>query len=93
MAGPAVGVAWTPVPATGGFVTPIHQQIQDQVTQVLGEIPPGKETIAAVTIRTGRGVNLAFAHKIDDHWKVAAWVGKSGWNAPVEGGAAVTFIK
>lgn len=90
---PTAGVAWVPVVEGPTPTTPISQQIQDQVARVLGTIPPGKSTIAAVTVATGSGFNLAFAHKVDDQWKVAAWVGKSGWDQPISGGASLTFVK
>lgn len=83
-------VAWQPAGALG---VSIHQQIQDQVAKALGDIPPGRSTIAAVSVTTGAGINLAIAHKVDDKWKVAAWVGKSGWDKPIEGGASITFTQ
>jgi len=64
----------------------IHRQVQ----LLLNSLPAGR-TRAMVSIETRSGVNLAVAHKFDDHWAVEAWVGKSGWDKPVAGGAMLVF--
>ena len=65
----------------------ISASIQRQVAAALTAIPAGKRgaLLAAVT---ERGVNLVVAHKVNDNWHVAAWLGKSGWDRPIEGGVA-----
>jgi hypothetical protein len=84
-----------PVPFGGVVVAPssaIHLDIKRQVAQVLEGVEPG-ETMAVVNVRTGSGVNLAVAHKFNDEWQVDLWVGKSGWDKPIEYGATLSFSR
>lgn len=87
----------------GGVVTvptqAVHIDIQDQVMKSLAGVGAGK-TMAVVNVQTGKGMNLAIAHRetVEDgflkgEWTVATWVGKSGWNAPVVGGATVAWSR
>lgn len=69
----------------------IAQSIQTAVKKSLGELPPDAKG-AIVGVATARGVNIAVAYKLDKGWDVAAWVGKSGWDQPIEGGVVVQKI-
>lgn len=83
-------------PAIPGVVTvpakSIHIDIRREVAKVLEGVDPG-ETMAVLNVQTGRGINLALAHKFNDEWQVDLYVGKSGWQSPVEGGVTVSFSR
>lgn len=84
-----------PVPFAGVVRVPakaVHIDIQKQVATLLAGVPQG-QTMAVVNVVTGAGVNLAIAHKAGKHWTVGMYVGKSGWDQPIEGGASVAFSR
>lgn len=68
----------------------ISDALKAQVALVLAEVPADK-TGAIVGIKTARGGNLAFAYRINGVLQVAAWVGKSGWDQPIDRGVAVKW--
>ena len=70
----------------------VHQTIKQQVDDALRGVKEGK-TMAVLTVKTGAGANLAIAHKINDHFEVVSWIGKSGWQKPIEGGVSVSFSR
>lgn len=80
----------------GGVVTvpasSVHLDIKRQVAQALEGVKPG-QTMAVLNVRTGAGVNLALAHRLNNAWTVEMYIGKSGWLAPVTGGATVSFSR
>lgn len=90
-----VGINGATVPLQGVVTmapSSIHLDIREQVAKSLAGVPDGK-TMAVVNVTTKAGVNLAIAHKFNDHWMVDLYVGKSGWQSPVEGGATVAFSR
>lgn len=70
----------------------VHQSIKSQVDAALKGVKEGK-TMAILTVKTGSGLNLAVAHKLNDHFEVVSWVGKSGWQKPIEGGVSVSYSR
>lgn len=62
--------------------------LKSEVHRVLAEIPEGKNG-AFVGVATESGMNIVVAHRVNDHWTVAGWFGKSGWSQPISGGAFV----
>jgi hypothetical protein len=90
------------VPFAGVVTVPreaVHIDIAEQVQKALAGVADGK-VMAVVNVQTGKGMNLAIAYreKVADgiwkgSWTVGAYVGKSGWNAPVEGGATVAWSR
>jgi hypothetical protein len=66
---------------------PIASSLKSRVHQALAEIPDGKQG-AIVGIATEKGVNLVVAHRANDRWMVASWIGKE-WGGAVTGGAFV----
>ena len=70
----------------------VNFDIHDQVMKSLEGVPAG-QTMAVVRIQTGQGVNLAIAHKFNDAWSAEVFIGKSGWQAPISGGAQVVFSR
>lgn len=80
-----------PAGESGVAVTPpalISGQLKAQVAALLADVPADKHG-AIVGVATEAGVNLAFAYRVDNRLQVAAWVGKSGWAAPVSGGVTL----
>ena len=82
---PIVGVVTVPARA-------VHFDIQQQVATMLQGVAPGR-TMAVLNIPTSKGINIAVAHKFNDHWSTALWIGKSGWDAPPEGALTVAFSR
>ena len=86
----------TPVPFGGVVTVPqssVHLDIQRHVAQMLEGVPEGR-TMAVVSILTDKGLNLAVAHKFNQAWSTALWVGKSGWDKePLAGGVTVSFSR
>ena len=85
----------TSVPLTGVVTVPttsVHLDIQEQVRKSLAGLPTG-QTMAVLNVTTKSGVNLAVAHKFNEHFEVVSWIGKSGWQKPVEGGVSVSFSR
>lgn len=79
-------------------VTIVHQpevsiaaSIQNAVKKTLGDLPADAKG-AIVGVATTKGLNIAVAYKLEKGWDVAAWVGKSGWDQPLEGGVVVQKI-
>jgi hypothetical protein len=82
----------------------VHVDIHDQVMKSLRrDVEPG-HSLAMVSITTDRGVNLAFAHKeraengvFEGDWVVESYIGKSGWDQPLNkgwgGGVQVMWSK
>lgn len=70
----------------------VHQSIRSQVDNALRGVKEG-QTMAILTVKTGAGANLAVAHRIGEDWTVAAFVGKSGWQSPIEAGVSVSFSR
>lgn len=85
-----------PVPF-GGVVTvaqpeiAIAPSIRKAVADTLGTLPPDAKG-AIVWVATARGMNLAAAYKLSSGWEIGAWVGKSGWQSPLDGGVMVQKI-
>lgn len=93
----------TQTPFAGVVTVPaesVHQSIKEQVAATLQGVKAGK-TMAVLSIKTGSGANLAIAHRdtFDSgilkgtEWEVVSWVGKSGWQKPVNGGVSVAFSR
>lgn len=97
MTSPGQSSPRSPVAPLGGVAivtqpnVSIAASIQSAVRQTLGELPEDAKG-AIVGVATKRGVNIAVAYKLDKGWDVAAWVGKSGWDQPIEGGVVVQKI-
>jgi hypothetical protein len=70
----------------------VHQSIKSQVEDALRGVKDGK-TMAILTVKTGAGANLAVAHKINEQWEAIMFVGKSGWQQPIQGGVSVTYSR
>lgn len=78
----------------------VHQTIKEQVDAALKGVKEGK-TMAVLNVKTGSGLNLAVAHRIPvesgilkgGEWEIVTWVGKSGWQKPIEGGVSVSFSR
>jgi hypothetical protein len=82
-------------PVPGVVVVPakaVHIDIQQEVATMLKGIEPGK-TMAVLNVRTGAGVNLAVAHKFNERWQTQFWIGKAGWQQPIEGGVTVAYSR
>lgn len=69
----------------------IASSIHSAVAKTLGDLPPDAKG-AIVGVATAKGVNIAVAYKLEKGWDVAAWIGKSGWEAPIEGGVVIQKI-
>lgn len=93
----------TPTPLVGVVTVPsesVHVSIRAQVDAALQGVKQGK-TMAVLTVKTERGVNLAIAHRDaftsgllkDVEWQVVLYAGKSGWDRPVDGGVSVSFTR
>jgi hypothetical protein len=85
----------TPVAFAGVQSVPaqsVHQLIKSQVDEALRGVKDGK-TMAILTVKTGSGANIAVAHKVNDHFEVVSWIGKSGWQKPLEGGVSVAYSR
>ena len=67
----------------------ISDSLKRQVDAVLAQVPADKKA-ALVTVATTKGFNVAFAYRVGDRLKVASWVGKSGWDQPLDAGVSVT---
>lgn len=67
---------------------PIASMLKAQVHAALAEIPEGKQG-ALVAVATESGVNLVVAHRVGEKFRVAAWIGKSGWDKPINGGVEI----
>jgi hypothetical protein len=73
------GVAVVPFPAAT-----LSDDLQRQVALELEKVPAGATT-AALNVQTRTGVNLVIASRSADGKMTAAlWIGKSGWNAPLD---------
>ncbi|NBR87822.1 MAG: hypothetical protein EB141_12695 [Verrucomicrobia bacterium] len=70
----------------------VHLSIKEQVEAALQGVKEGR-TMAILNVKTGSGLNLAVAHKFNDQWEVITYVGKSGWQKPIEGGVSVAFSR
>lgn len=74
----------------------IHESIKRQTAELLKGVPDGK-TMAVVSVHTQAGVNLALAHKFNEHFEVVGWIGKSGWDKPLlsrpAGGVSLAFAR
>lgn len=74
----------------------IHESIQRSVDESLKHVEPGT-TMAVLSLHTQTGINLAIAHKFNDHFKVVTWIGKSGWDKPLKkdgaGGVSFTYSR
>ena len=78
----------------------VHQSIKSQVDDALRGVKEGK-TMAVLNVKTGSGLNLAIAHRDvfktgmleGAQWEVVAWVGKSGWQKPLDKGVSISFSK
>ena len=84
------GVGLTP----GVVIAPPHMisdSTKSAVATVLAAIPPDKRG-AIIGIATGAGMNVAVAVKVGDHFQVEAWIGKSGWDQPLDRGVAVQAV-
>ena len=85
-----------PVPLGGVVTVPqpeiqIADQIHRQVAAILGTLPEDARG-AIVGVGTAKGVNLAIAYKLDSGWRVGAYIGKSGWDQPIDGGVVVQKV-
>jgi hypothetical protein len=70
----------------------VHQSIKDQCDAALKGVKEGK-TMAILNVKTGAGVNLAIAHKLGEHFEIVSYIGKSGWQKPMEDGVSVAFSR
>lgn len=70
----------------------VHQSIKAQVDNALQGVKEGK-TMAILNVKTGSGLNLAVAHKLNENWEVISYVGKSGWQKPIDGGVSIAFSR
>lgn len=74
----------------------IAASIKRQVAEATALIPEG-HTVAMVGIATKRGMNLALvARKESERWgdvNVSAWIGKTGWDAPIDRGVSLMWSK
>jgi hypothetical protein len=61
----------------------ISDAMKQKITDAFAIVPEGK-TGALVAIVDEHGARLHVAHKINDHWKVGAAVGRP-WSGGVEG--------
>jgi hypothetical protein len=61
--------------------------VQGSIAKAIQQLPPGKRT-ALVGVATTEGANAAIVAKIDEHWVVQAWIGKT-WGDPLNTGAQV----
>lgn len=85
----------SPVAFAGVVTVPpgaVHASIKAQVDAALHGVKQGK-TMAILTVKTGAGANLAVAHKFNEHWEIVSYVGKSGWQTPIEGGVSVSYSR
>lgn len=82
----APGVAYTLGPPPG-VAASITKAVQDAIAQV-----PADRSGAILGVATERGMNLVIAQRVNSHLQVTAWVGKSGWDQPTTGGAAVRVV-
>lgn len=69
----------------------IAASIHSAVAKTLGELPEDAKG-AIVGVATEKGMNIAVAYKLEKGWSVAAYIGKSGWDRPIEGGVVVQKI-
>lgn len=80
--------------------TAVSLDIHKLVADSLKNVPEG-HTMAALSITTDRGVNLAIAHRdiveqgiLHGEWTTELWIGKSGWTSAVpEGGVQIMFSR
>lgn len=70
----------------------VHQSIKSQVDAALQGVKAGK-TMAILNVTTESGVNLAIAHRINEHFEVVSWIGKSGWQQPIAGGVSIAYSR
>lgn len=85
----------SPAPIAGVVTVPtraVHLDIQQQVATMLQGVEPGK-TMAVLNIPTSKGFNLAVAHKFNNHWSTALWIGKAGWDAAPQGALTVAYSR
>lgn len=83
-------------PAVPGVVTvpqaAVALSIQQQAAEFLRMLPP-EANGAVLNVETGKGFNLAVAHKSrGGRWGVTTWIGKSGWSEPVSGGVSAQIV-
>lgn len=69
----------------------ISASIREAVARELGALPDDAKG-AIVGVATTKGMNLAVAYKLDSGWNVGAFIGKSGWDQPIEGGVLVQRV-
>lgn len=83
------GLAGAPVEPLNGVATvPQHtigEDLDRQVKLMLDGMAPGTHS-AVLNVNTKKGVNLVFASKVNDKLTATLWVGKSGWDLPVNQG-------
>lgn len=85
------GLAGQPVQTMPGVATvwdvqnTIGADLQRQVQLELDKLAPGTST-AALNINTQKGVNIVVASKINDKLTATMWIGRSGWDRPVNEG-------
>lgn len=73
----------------------VHQSIKSQVDAALQGVKAGK-TMAVLNVKTGSGLNLAIAHRGEiagGEWEVVTWIGKSGWQKPLDKGVSISFSR
>lgn len=80
-AAPPKGVAFTEPPEH------LIPDIMGSINRAVAQLPPDANG-ALVAVADRSGVNAAVVAKIDESWRVTAWIGKS-WGGPVEAGALV----
>lgn len=67
----------------------IRGAIRAAVAECLATIPPGKSGVVEVGVSLEHGVNLVYAHKVNDRWTAFSWVGRN-WSGEITGGAQIT---
>ncbi len=66
---------------------PIAEAAMRITSDALAQLPPNANG-GILAIATTKGVNAVIVHRLNDHFKVAGWVGKT-WGQPIEAGASL----
>lgn len=66
----------------------IRDSIKRQAEEALKTIEPSDTQMVELAVDLESGVNLAYAYRVNDEWKIAAWVGRK-WDGPIAGGVYV----
>lgn len=66
----------------------IRDSIKAQAEKALASIEPGNKQMVELAVDLTSGVNLAYAYRVGEEWKIATWVG-SNWSGALAGGVYV----